>query len=68
MTSKSALTRIEIIEAHCCALSRRRILGCLAVGHIIELTVMSRNKTQLILKVDAVAGQEQIEMEISGNT
>jgi hypothetical protein len=38
------------------------------VGHIIELTGMSRNKTQLIIKVDAVAGQEQIEMEISGNT
>jgi hypothetical protein len=36
--------------------------------HIIELTGMSRNKTQLIIKVDAVAGQEQILIDMRENT
>jgi len=31
------------------------------VGHIIELTVVSRNKTQLIIKVDAEAGRNSLE-------
>jgi hypothetical protein len=48
-----------MIEALQCASSRRRTLGCLAVGHMIELTVVSRNNTQLIIKVDADAGRNK---------
>jgi hypothetical protein len=51
--------RTVIIEALRCASSRRRILGCLAMGHIIELTVASQSNTRLIIKVDAEADQEQ---------
>jgi hypothetical protein len=31
------------------------------MGHIIELTVVSRNKPQLIIKVDAEAGRNSLE-------
>jgi hypothetical protein len=38
------------------------------MGHMIELTVVSRNSAQLGVKVDAEAGQEQFEMGIRKHT
>jgi hypothetical protein len=38
------------------------------MGHMIELTVVSRNSAQLGVKVDAEAGQEQFEMGICKHT